>query len=379
MYEQNIRNSRHARREGDGWLRRGRALPCLMLTALSLGVQGTAHGTTDTLGARLVQGYIRPATTQFAAAGQSMVTVLREFCAQPDRSRTTAAGEAFQRLVWAWSAIDFLRFGPLVEANRYEKIFFWPDPRGVTLRQTQAVIGKQDKALLEADALRAASVAVQGLPSLELALYAGDAALLRGDGAADYRCRYAVAVAGNVAALGAELARAWSPQGETALRFIQPADDNPLYRSEREVAAEAIKALSGGLQFIRDAKLTPALGASAETARAGRMPWSRSGLALPAMAATLRGMAAFAAAGEFARSLPADQTWMAEVLTTAPLEPAARLEAVALSPEQALADGETRAVLAGVALRLKDLTEMVNGQIASALGVSVGFNALDGD
>src|SRR3546814_8604156 len=39
---------------------------------------------------------------------------------------------------------EFLRFGPLVAANRYERIYFWPDPRGITLRQVQGLLGQAD-------------------------------------------------------------------------------------------------------------------------------------------------------------------------------------------------------------------------------------------
>lgn len=361
---------------------RGRSAPAAMLCWLSLaaiGVGCAAQAAPDNLGSRLAHGYIQPATLRFAETGDRMVVAMRDFCAQPDRQHAAAADEAFRKLVQAWSAIEFLRFGPLVEANRYEKVFFWPDPRGVTLRQTQGAIGKEDTGLLEADALRAGSVAVQGLPSLEYALFGGDAALIKGGEVPDYRCRYAVAVAGNVAALGGEIAAEWSDRGEAAQRFMHPGADNPLYRSESEVIAEAVKAMSGGLQFIRDAKLTPALGATAEAARANRMPLSRSGMSFPTMSATLRGMAAFAAAGDFSRLLPADQGWLAQVMSGSPLDLASRLEAIGLPAEQALADGDARAALAGIAVRLHDLTEMVNGQIASALGVSVGFNALDGD
>lgn len=341
---------------------------------------GQPASATELLGARLVQGYIQPAMVRFADAGAQMRAELEGFCAQSEPQRATAAHARYRELVYAWSGIAFLRFGPLVEANRYEKIFFWPDPRGVILRQTQAAIGRQDAGLLAPSALRAASVAVQGLPSLEYALYGGAEALLAAPSAGgDYRCRYAVAVAGNLADLGMELAAAWSEQGAAARQFRWPDAANPVYRSESEVTAEALKALSSGLQFIRDAQLTPALGAAPKSARVGRMPLVRSELALPAMSASLRAMSAFAAAGDFARLLPSDQQWLAQVLIQSPLEPAARLQSVSLPAEQALTDPETRALLTGVAVALGDLTEMVNGQIANALGVSVGFNALDGD
>src|SRR3546814_6178509 len=61
-----------------------------------------------------------------------------------------------------------------------------------------------------------------------------------------YACRYAVAVAANVAAVSADLQQAWSAQGDFGRQFTSPSADNDLYRSQQEVAAEAVKALSTG-------------------------------------------------------------------------------------------------------------------------------------
>src|SRR3546814_4200550 len=103
---------------------------------------------------------------------------------------------------------EFLRFGPLVAANRYERIYFWPDPRGITLRQVQGLLGQADGSMPDAAGLATQSVALQGLPALEYVLY-GKAGLLAaseaqatdsGKANAENKtraCAYATAVAGN--------------------------------------------------------------------------------------------------------------------------------------------------------------------------------------
>lgn len=347
---------------------------------LSLGlVAGMSQAVEETVGERLVTGYIQPATTAFARAGEQMTKSLSRQCANVSAANGADVAADFRQLVLAWSGIEFLRFGPLVADNRYERVFFWPDPRGVTLRQTQAIIARENPALLAPGALRAGSVAVQGLASLEYALYGGNQVLIKGSGEADYRCRYALAVAVNLAGLGHEIQQAWSDQGGAARQFIAPGVDNPVYRSEREVVSEAIKALATGVQYQRDAKLVPALGASAGSAHVTRMPWSRSGLALTAMAVSLDGMAKFAQAGEFVRLLPDDEAWLAAVVPNSAADIARQLAAIDLPAQAALTETASRSELAQMALRMHDLKELINGQIAQGLGVSVGFNALDGD
>src|SRR5690606_3336403 len=128
-------------------------------------------------------------------------------------------------------------------------------------RRTQAVLAAQDQALLQAGALRAGSVAIQGLPSLEYALFGGDGALLAPASeavarpaststatrastaiatsattpeqapapytpASAYRCAYATAVALNVAGLAGEIAQAWGPAGQMAQDFRSPGPQN---------------------------------------------------------------------------------------------------------------------------------------------------------
>src|SRR3546814_13939620 len=60
---------------------------------------------------------------------------------------------------------------------RYEHIYFWPDPRGITLRQVQGLLGQADGSMPDAAGLATQSVALQGLPALEYVLY-GHAGLL---------------------------------------------------------------------------------------------------------------------------------------------------------------------------------------------------------
>src|SRR5690606_24353873 len=93
------------------------------------GVAGAGQLPAD-LGGKLVQGYIAPAMQRFQHSAEQMQAGLSAWCAAPAASGTDKLKLDFSELVEAWSGIEFLRFGPLVAANRYERIYFWPDPRG---------------------------------------------------------------------------------------------------------------------------------------------------------------------------------------------------------------------------------------------------------
>src|SRR5690606_16200230 len=155
-------------------------------------------------------------------------------CGEPQADFDDAAA-AFQHLVAAWSGIEFLRFGPLVEANRFERIYFWPDPRGITTRQVQGVLAKPSSEMPDAQALAKHRVALQGLPALEYVLDRDKGRLTeKGGGDRDAACAYATAVAGNLEHVGGELLQLWDADGEFARWFSTPSPDNPLYRNPQE-------------------------------------------------------------------------------------------------------------------------------------------------
>lgn len=342
------------------------------------------------LGASLVNGYISPAMQQFQQSAHRMHATLETWCADPQKNGAKAVHEDFAALVSAWSGIEFLRFGPLVAANRYEKINFWPDPRGITLRQVQALLAAADP-VPDAAQLSGQSVAIQGLPALEYVLYR-DKGLLA-DPAPDGNapaCAYATAVAGNLASLGAELVNEWQPGGDYAQQFSMPSASNSLYRNQQEVAGESIKALSTGLQFVRDVKLLPVLGSDITAVKPRRASFWRSGLAAQSMAAATQGMLQFYKAGKY--SYGSDDAWIDASLQAELLRidanfkdiqtGASKVPTTSPGPEQWLQFTETEAgyrQLTLASLLIKNAKSLIDENVAPAFGVRIGFNALDGD
>lgn len=351
----------------------------LLAAALALAPLAALAAPPADLGQRLADGYVRPAVAELAQRTESLEKTLDAWCRQgggPDGA--PGVREAFGQTALAWSGVEFLRFGPLVQGNRYERLVFWPDTRGVMQRQVRALLAQADPAALAPGALAGRSVALQGLPALEYVLYDAPGLLDAPAGdASGYACRYAVAVAANIAGVAGELRQAWSAQGDFGSQFTAPSADSDLYRSQQEVAAEAVKALSTGLQFVRDVKLAPMLGDSPQAARPKRAAFWRSGMAVPMLAASVRGMGAFYDAGGYRYAADAD--WIDASLRGELDRAAAALAAVDVPLQQAAADADAWQRLALAALILKNAKDIVDQHVAPALGVTIGFNALDGD
>ncbi|OZI71289.1 imelysin family protein [Bordetella genomosp. 12] len=353
--------------------------PLLLLAGVLSAASAWAAPPTD-LGQRLAEGYARPAMIRLDDSARGMHRDLQAWCKTPGQAGADKVAASFDALAQAWAGVAFLRFGPLVEGNRYERLYFWPDPRGVMPRQVQSALAAADPAALAEGGLAGRSVAVQGLPALEYLLY-GEPALLRASAPAAassaYPCAYATAVAANIQGLAAQLRQAWSPQAEFGRQFTAPASANDLYRDRQEVAAEAMKALSTGLQFARDINLLPVLGADAQAARPKRAAFWRSGQAAATLAASVRGMLAFYQAGGYGYA-PGSQGLDATL--THELQQAITLVAsVPAEAEAAFTQPEPRAALTLAAMVLKNAKDVVDQDIAPALGVTIGFNALDGD
>jgi len=353
------------------------AAAVLMLAAPIAAVTAQAALPAD-LGERLAREYARPAVAKMTDAAAALEGALGGWCAKPDAAGAARVGDAFKTLAHAWSGVEILRFGPLVQANRFERLAFWPDTRGVMPRQVQTLIAAKDDGLLKPGALAGRSVAVQGLPALEYVLY-GEPDLLKDTGAPGfaYACGYATAVSANVATISRDLGQAWSAQGEFGRQFARPQPGNDLYRSSQEVAAEAMKALSTGLQFARDVKIEPVLGDSPQAVRPKRAAFWRSGLSMSLLAANLDALKAFYVAGGY--PLPAGEKWMDASVRGELSSAAETLRAVPAPLDQALAGEDGRRLLVLASLTLKNAKAIVDENLAPALGVTIGFNALDGD
>jgi predicted lipoprotein len=343
------------------------------LLALSLPVH--AAEIPDDVGEKLLQGYISPAFEHFQQAAGALHGSLSGWCAKPDAAGTERVQSDFVRLATAWSQIEFLRFGPLIASGRFERIYFWPDPRGMTLRQVSGLLRSQNE-IPDGAALGSHSVALQGLPALEYVLYDDEGLLARQ--AKDARaCSYAASIAANLVSVSTELTQQWRAGGDYAQKFARPGVSNPLYRSKQEVAGEGIKALSSGLQFARDVKVMPVLGSGMPAAKPKRAPFWRSGLTAKTMAASVDGMLRFykAAGLHFA----SDEEWMDTSLQHELIQARDTLSSMSgsIAPRLKSKDGYRELTL--TTLLLKNAKSITDEHVAPALGVRIGFNALDGD
>lgn len=351
-----------------------------LAVALSGPVAAAAPDRDAAIVARGVNDYIRPAMARFADDALALDGATTRYCDTPSTATRPPLDAAFKATVQGWSGIQFLRFGPLSDAHRLERIAFWPDPKGVGLRQIRRAIADRDPTVLDPAQLAGKSVALQGLTALEYLLYGGDGdpAGAAGDAGA-FRCGYAVAAARSLTDLADAMKREWADPNGFAKRLLAPGGSDPLYRTPSEALSELHRALGTGLQVVQDQKLKPALGDDANSARPLGAPFRRSGLTLTVLAADMRALKAFAADADFTRDVADEDRWLGDSMAFEFDNAAKAAEAVTLPIEEAVLDETARGKLGYLYVVLGHLRDMTQTDLATALDLKVGFNALDGD
>ena len=328
---------------------------------------------------RAIERVIVPGYRALAAATAGLVVSLSGLCAVPGERELESARTHFAKVVKAFSRMEFFRFGPARENNRFERLFFWPDRRGRGRRQVEALIAREDPRSLDVGSLREKSVAVQGLLALEYVLF-GKGSEGLGNGTARYRCRQGEAMAGAIERTARRIHRGWTgPRGfGNVMRAAGP--DNPLYRSHGEVVEDLLGAASQQLRIVRELKLDRMLRDGPDSAKPNAAPFWRSRLALANVVNNVDGVRDLLETSAFATLLPASEASLGERIET---ELRRAREALTSLPggnlPGLLSDPETHGRIAGAASRLGNATSLLSDDFPRALGLVSGFNSLDGD
>jgi uncharacterized protein len=290
------------------------------------------------------------------------------------------AKTAFAATVSAWSDVEPIRFGPVADEHRYERIFYWPDPKGLGARQVRDALAKQDESVIDTTSLAGKSVALQGLPALEDLLFGDGAEALAkpgGDSATLFRCRFAASIAVNVASMVKEIVAGWQDGAPYTKAYLEPAPDNSAYHAPKEMTLELFKAFATGIEMVRDQKLAKPLGAKAAEAKPELAQFWRSNLSFANMAGNLSGVRTLFADGGFAGVVREESPGVEDSILFDLNHAIEVLHGVRKSV--ALRDEDIRAKLDALRISLKGATTTAGDMIARGAGLSFGFNALDGD
>ncbi|WP_224825090.1 imelysin family protein [Cognatishimia sp. MH4019] len=310
---------------------------------------------------QIVDTQILPGVTQLAERAETLHKTARQNCT-PSMPLKDAYSTAFD----AWVTISHLRFGPTETDDRAFALAFWPDSRGATPKALSKLISQSDPIAQTAQGYRDVSIAARGFYALEFLLY--DPAFTDA-GKPEYRCQLIQTMTADIALTTRAIAQDW--HGSYATKLIDPSADGP-YRTDQEVTQELFKALSTGLQFTSETRLGRPLG-TFDKPRPLRAEARRSDRSLRHVELSLSALQSLALA--LASDAPELQGTLDQRFTKA-LEVAGRIQDPSFA---GVADPASRLRVEALQSAVEAIRLTVGLDLASHLGVSAGFNALDGD
>lgn len=331
----------------------------------------------DVLQAAVVN-VIRPNLLRFDSASRGLNSAMQALCAVPSANSKAIADAQFGMVVAAYGQIGFLRIGPMMEDNRADRLLFWPDRRGIGLKQVQALMSSEDSAATELAGLQGKSVAVQGLGALDYVLSGTGSEALTGPGGA-YRCAYGRTIAANVAEMAGELVAGWFAPDGVADHLQMPRAENADYRSDIEALEALVGLVAHGLEAMRDQQLNPFIASGENPAKPKQAPFWRSGQTMALLGGTIKGMRSLIGESRIATAVPEKDKGLSDSIDFEFRNALRAIDLVTLPVEQAVAEPKQAAALGYLALVTASLQAMVGEQLSAALGLSVGFSALDGD
>jgi predicted lipoprotein len=325
-----------------------------------------------------VDGFIRPAYGALAERTAALSDGISTLCVTPSADNLGEARRDFQGTTDAWSYAEIIRFGPVTEENRLERLLFWPDRKGIGLKQVQETLASQDADAADPAKLAAKSVAMQGFGALEFVLFGTDSAALA-TGSDPYRCQYGAAIAANIAKISADIAAAWEKPDGFAAKWANPGPDNPLYQTGTEAVTELLSVFVDELEMLRDVRIKGFLAGVAKFDKPKQAIYWRSDGTVRSLAANFAGMKALFDASRLDSYLTTDMHWIAESIDFEFGNGIAAANAAEAPTAEALADSEKRGKLVYLQIVTSSLSELFAKRLADQFGLTSGFSSLDGD
>lgn len=336
-------------------------LPTCLTVAIAL-ICSTANA--DAINARILKDHILPGYAELELQAQRLSLAAAEDCTPTSPKLRGAFHDGFD----AWLQVSHLRFGPSEVDNRAFAFSFWPDPRSKRRKALNQLIRNHDSIVEDAEAFKTVSIAGRGFYALEFLLFGEPTTEFEGKA---YHCSLVQAVARDIAMTASDLNSDW--QTRFAARLLNPGEQPSPYKSDLEVRQELFKALSTGLQFASEARLGRPLGTFGRP-RPKRAEARLSQRPLRNLTKALQG-----------------QQDLAKLISTSEPTISQRIDAAFEAVDLAIADVVDDPAFASVAdirgrlrveivqQRIDAIRSILREDLGPALGVSKGFNALDGD
>lgn len=330
---------------------------------------------------QFIDDYIVVHLQSFKVEAQALDTAVTDACAKDDAPQWQTVKTNFASAVTAWMPLQSMRFDAFEKNSRDLRTYFWPNSRGE--KQAGKFLHKMDMSKLEPSYFHNLSVALQGLPIIEWLLYHKDSTLFAGDQKLKtYTCNYLAAVTLNLTVITDELLVEFGNGGAARTILLTPSDGNALYGALPEVTLQFYKAVHAMVEMVHGQKLSRPIANELQYLKPKRLEMWRAGLTKVNMTANIASI--FDAYKIFSPMIVAAERG-AEIDVAIQQQFADTLQLMNAMPDDfynAL-NGDDRPAMWQQSQALIDQLAVLKNTLAikgtEALGIPLGFNALDGD
>lgn len=348
---------------------------------------------------------ILPFHQRFADSTRSLQTASSTFCADKSAAHWKNLRRQWQLAMQDWQAVQTIQFGPVMEGNQNWKIQFWPDRHNLIRKKTNALLKSDDE--ITVARVDKASVVIQGLSAMEFLLFDSEGGQLQHYTAADKfgisgerRCQLLLAVSSHSQNVAGDILEAWMPAGGNYLqRFSQPGIDNEEFPDSTSSIAALVDTLVASVELSKRDRLAAPLGYRGDSDQAANpRPYMaeawRSRSSLNLLEANLRAAQQLFSGAEGSNLNDAglnsygiddylitqtEHKALAETITTLFKDVIQQIQNIDNSLFESVTDPQAAQQLASLYQQMTTLTKTLKHQLPPALGVTLGFNANDGD
>lgn len=340
------------------------ALPLLFAGSVSTRAELAPEQITS-LANDLIKHHAVPRYQALARTTKALAVQATRFCATPGTQALADLQKYFTLASASWMGVQHIRFGPVLKDDRFYRFQYWPDKHGQGSRQLRRLFASDSKPDFAIRPIEKMSVALQGFGTFERLLFGPGNDELKG-----FKCKLMVAIGGNLSSMAASLFKDW--------QNYQP-------KSNKQVVLDFFRSFADQLQTIKLLKLDRVLDKSIKKARVRRVEnrWSKHSLL--SIAENLKALEALATGENGGKGLNValdddDENRDYANSISEGLRFGARFAASRkLSLAKAVKDKTARGQVVFLASHIQNIYDTTAEFLAPALGVTLGFNALDGD
>ncbi|GEN26001.1 iron-regulated protein A [Halomonas cupida] len=341
----------------------------LLPLALVLSLPASAQAeSTDDAAAR--QRWHTDLGTLYAALATStdeLKQAASDYCAAPDEDSRNHLDAQWLQAYQDWQAIRLVDFGPIEVDSRAWQMQFWPDRKNlVGTRMASRLLQPTDgqpQPITQSD-IDNAGVAEQGFPALEYLLY--DEAMDERQLSDPLPCSLLQSISGHLADTSAALATDWTDFGDH-------------YLATDSYTTATLHGAMQLLDSLEDKRLGEPLGMMGSPANHYLAEAWRSDASVALIAGSLHGLQQGFAPGLRQILESHQQDELADAFETQLSDTIDQAESLQSGIATGLEDDQALAQLTTLYIEVAQLRELLNQQIAVALGVVRGFNSSDGD